>query len=377
MTGGRPVWLDEEPELMALLSAVLDRFDHQSGKTRERSIVLPLERYLPSLERADVAADQRWSLVKELQSRGILSIRQARRSPFDPEWQGARIAFTPQSEERLREWLARPVCESVVLVWRRAVEQQAHAFAAGAGPLAARRIVIADRSAEEVVGAFARIAAIEGPVTLRQLSARVFWGDSKVLDERGELIAELFPQLEIRERAIVVAIHLPARCDGVLFIENQDTYAAVLGGSMSEARTLALVYASGFRSSAARIRRRSGALLHYAGSGDESLRATFDRWWFEEGAAPGACYFWGDLDFSGMQILKTLRARFGNVLAWRAGYEPMLEALRTRGGYRNSAADTVGQIDPIATGCAFADDVALPAIRQLGRFDQEAWFPSA
>jgi hypothetical protein len=30
-----------------------------------------------------------------------------------------------------------------------------------------------------------------------------------------------------------------------------------------------------------------------------------------------------------------------------------------------------GQIDPIATGCAFADEVLLPAIRDFGQLDQE------
>ncbi len=373
MNDERPVWLDDEPELQALLNAVLDRFDHQSGETRQRSIVLSVERFLPSLARADTAADQQWSLLNALQSQGVLSIRLARRSPYDPEWQGAKVAFAPQSEDLLRQWLARPVSESAMLVWRRAVEAHGKAFEDGGTALAARRVLIADRTAEEIVAAFARIAAVAGPVTLRQLSARVFWGDSKVLDERGPLIAQLFPRLEIRERPIVVAVHLPVSCHGVLFIENQDTYAAAVAGSINAARELALVYASGFRSTAERIRRRSGALLHFAGPGEENLRRAFEEWWFEQGPALGACRFWGDLDFSGMQILKTLRTRFADVGAWREGYEPMLEVLRARGGYMNNVSDAASQVDPLTTGCVFADDVLLPAIRQLGRLDQEGW----
>ena len=49
----RPIWLDDERELLALLHVVLDRFDRQSGESRRKAIVLPLDRHLPSLAHAD------------------------------------------------------------------------------------------------------------------------------------------------------------------------------------------------------------------------------------------------------------------------------------------------------------------------------------
>lgn len=370
MSAGRPVWLVDEPELQALLNAVLDRFDRQSGVTRHRAIVLPVAEHLPSLARNDANADQTWALLSELAQRGVLTLRKtARRSIYDAEWTGAKVAFTPESEETLRAWLDRPAAESVMQVWRRAVAAHSSAFASSGEALAARRVIVADRTAQEVVAAFARIAGIEGPITLRQLSACAFWGDSKVLDERGELIAASFPSLEIRERPIVVAVHLPAICSGVLFIENQDTYASAVAGAFAAARDLALVYASGFRSSAARIRKRSGALLHYGGPGNESLRLTFERWWFDAAPQPGPLCFWGDLDFAGMHILKTLRDRFGEVSAWDVGYEPMLRALQAGGGHAGHGG--ARQVDPVHTGCRYADEVLLPAIREWGQFDQE------
>ncbi|HEY6645354.1 MAG TPA: hypothetical protein VIZ63_24710 [Povalibacter sp.] len=76
-----------------------------------------------------------------------------------------------------------------------------------------------------------------------------------------------------------------------------------------------------------------------------------------------------------MQILKALRARFGDVTAWRPGYEPMLAALGTTGGYRDRSDEVVGQMDPGITGCGYADQVLLPAIREHGRIDQEQWLP--
>jgi len=367
----QPPWLADEAEIDSLLHAVVDYFDRQPGSERLRAVILPPERYLSSLARADALADQTWALVRELERLGVLAVRSARRNPLDPEWQGARLAFPPDCEATLREWLGRSRPEHAAELWRRAVERYAEAFPQGRDELFTRRIVIPGRSANEIVPALAAIASMRGPLTLRQLSASVFWGDSKVLDERGDLVAALFPALEIRERTIVVAVHLPEDCRGTLFIENQDTYTAACGGSPPELRELALVFAAGFRGAAARIRTPGGALLHYAGPGAAKYRASFERWWLDDRVPPGPCWFWGDLDFAGMQILKSLRGRFEGLTAWRPGYEPMLAALRSTGGYRPADSAEQGQSDPGSTGCEFADAELLPTIRSHGQMDQE------
>ena len=382
MPAERPPWLDDETEIFALLSAALDRFDRQRGVDRTRRISLAAMDYLPSLASADAGADQLWAFVGELERFGVLVIRKARRSPYDPEWQGAKLAFVPETEETLRVWLRRDWSEPATLVWQRAIERHAAAFHDAGAALMSQRIVIEDRSADDVIGALAQAARLTIPMTLRQLSATLFWGDSKVLDERGELVAALLPHVEIRDRPIVIAAHLPAACDGVLFVENQDTYTGAVAGFPIEARPLALVYGAGFRGSAARVRSRSGSLLHYAGPARGVLVQRFDSWWYDGGAALGPLWFWGDLDFAGMQILKALRGRFEGVQAWRPGYEPMRVALEAGGGYGalvdvglrggGGAGGGQGQLDPVSTGCEYADSVLLPAIRARGRRDQEA-----
>jgi hypothetical protein len=388
MPAERPPWLDDEAEILALLGAALDRFDRQRGVDRTRRISLAALEYLPSLARADAEADQLWAFVDELERHGVLGIRKARRSPYDPEWQGAKLTFVPEVEETLRVWLRREWSEPATLIWRRAIERYAAAFHDSGAALLSQRIVIEDRSADEVVGALAGAARLTVPMTLRQLSATLFWGDSKVLDDRGELVAALLPHLGIRDRPIVIAAHLPAVCDGVLFVENQDTYTGAVAGFPIEARSLALVYAAGFRGSAARVRSRSGSLLHYARPARGDLVEYFDSWWYDGGEGMGPLWFWGDLDFAGMQILKALRGRFEGMQAWRPGYEPMLASVEAGGGYGAAAdgerADVVpraggagsgggqGQLDPVSTGCEYADSVLLPAIRSHGRRDQEA-----
>ncbi len=367
-----PQWLGEEVEIRALLHVALDRFDRQRGVDRKRRITLAAAQNLPSLANANAAADQTWNLIKELARRGVLAIRSGARNVYDIEWRSAKIAFAPEVEETLRGWLGREWMEPSAVIWRRAIERHAGRFQDAGAELLSQRIVIEGRSAEEIVGALAAAGDIRVPMTLRQLSATVFWGDSKILDDRADLVAALLPHLEILDRTLIIAVHLPQRCQGVLFVENQDTYTAAAAGMPVEASDFALVYAAGFRGSAARVRSRGGALLHYAGPGSRDLACQFEAWWYEGAADFGRAFFWGDLDFAGMQILKSLRSRFAELEAWQVGYEPLREKLQIGGGHGFRSGDTKGQADPVVTGCAYADETLLPVIRKFGRRDQES-----
>jgi hypothetical protein len=364
-----PIWLDESSDIRALLGEVVNRFDRKPGEKRTHNIVLRAEQFLPVLARNDAEADQTWALVEALQTLGVLVIHPGRRGAYDSPWVGARLKFSPRSETVLREWLSRPSAPSPSERWRAAVAQYASAFADQGAALALRRIAIPGKTDAEVVAAFASLAALDRPATMRQLSAYAFWGDSKVLDDRADLVEACFPQLRIRERKIVVAVHLPARIEGVLFIENQDTYAAAIEGEPAESGKLALVYVAGFRGAAARIRDRSGAVLHFSSEGCVEHAARFASWWFRETNVDWPLYFWGDLDFAGMQILKALRARFPETAAWQAGYARMLQDLQRMGAQR--VADARAQTDPLETGCTYADEVLLPAIRTYGFRHQE------
>ncbi|HEY4366377.1 MAG TPA: hypothetical protein VGN07_04025 [Steroidobacteraceae bacterium] len=365
-----PIWLADEPEIRALLGVVLDRFDQQSGDSRARPITVPVARYVPSLASNNSAADRTWGFINDLQRAGVLSIRASRRGPYDPAWHGAKLGFAPPSEMLLRGWLGRPAEESAMLQWRRAVEQYSASFPGGTATLLTRRIPVAGCSPEDVVGALARLGKIQVPATLRQLSTFAFRGDSKILDDRADLIAALFPRLQIRERPLVVAVHLPERIEGLLFIENQDTYTSAVAGQPAATLNHALVYMAGFRGAAVRIRESDGACLHFGGPGRASRSMDFERYWFGADPWTGTLGFWGDLDFAGMQILKSLRGRFGDVVAWQPGYLPMLDDL-CRCGQPRSSDEPRGQVDPGFTGCHFADTQLLPAMRDHGFWHQE------
>src|SRR5690606_23822053 len=103
--------LKDEPEILALLNAALDRYDAQPGESRRRDVSLNVARVLPSLARMDAAADQLWRFVQALEQMGVLRIRRGRHSPFDPDWTNAKVAFNASAEPRLRAWLGRPQVE--------------------------------------------------------------------------------------------------------------------------------------------------------------------------------------------------------------------------------------------------------------------------
>lgn len=370
----RPQWLDDEPEVLALLGAYLDRLDARPAGERSRVPAIRITRDLaPALHSNNECADRTWALLRSLHGQ-VFEIRlNRRRQPYDPEYLGASLAFPQAAEAICRAWLGRPRRQRYQEAWEAAVEAHADAFADRGACLRARPIRVPQKPVQEVVAALAGIGSLTAtPITLRQLSARAFWGHSKVLDAREELLTLLFPGLSLAPRPGLVQVCLPEPCHGVLFIENLDSYLQALAGTPGAVTGLALVYSAGFAGSAGRVRDRAGVSLHYQGGSDRARVASFEAWWFD-GAGDWPSWFWGDLDFSGMAILKALRQRFGDVRAWQPGYAPLLQALHAGQGHAPDMADKSEQTDPGMTGCEYADRVLLPAMRSCARFiDQEA-----
>jgi len=286
---------------------------------------------------------------------------------------GDRIRLQHHAEPLLRAWLQRPYEVPALQQWRHAVEQASHKFAGDTAKLSSRPISLSDKSAEQIVQGFARIGEYQQHyLTLRQLSALCFWGRSKFLDGRVDLVLSLFPQIRLIQRPVVVNIYLPQTITGVLFIENQDSYTCAMQGKPQEVQNLALVYSAGFKSSAMRIRDKSGVALHFTGPGVHQYQQPFEQYWLDESSRQWPLWFWGDLDYAGMSILKQLIKRFPQIRAWQPGYRILLNHLRAGNGYVAASEEQQTQIDPQSTGCDYADEYLLSALRQYGLFvDQE------
>lgn len=219
---------------------------------------------------------------------------------------------------------------------------------------------------------------------VRQLSAQHFNGHSKVLDSREEMLRLLGAREgQFLESPIQLLVSLPTDWTRlqpeptVLFIENLATFEIMAARHQSEWAKVALVYASGFKGAAKRLRTPQGSTLYWRDSTAETDRRTFREWLYLSDAATQKSTivnFYGDLDSAGMQILAHLRQTFPDCRAWRPGYEVLLSWLHTSRGHRPDSAGKDGQTDPGLTGCPYADAVLLPALRQSGLcVDQEVW----
>jgi hypothetical protein len=228
-------------------------------------------------------------------------------------------------------------------------------------------------------------------MALREASAIAFQGRSKVLDHREELPRLLGAQPDQFSEApiqLLLAPPLPGALANstaftdVLFVENLTTFE-----HMADARAPAwmgslLVYAAGFRGSARRLRSRSGSRLYLRAPASEAALPAVSAWLFQQerddpdGASAIPVHFFGDLDHAGMQILSRLREVFPNAQAWRPGYAHLARLLAAGEGHPPELAAKEQQLDPGATGCAYADEELLPLLRARQRFlDQEAFDP--
>lgn len=365
----RPRWVDEEPAILGLLDTFLHKLEKGHRLTmRINSKTLP---ELFDFNAADVK--YLWSLVKSLNNEyHIVSIRYARNKPFQEPYDNAQLVFNPEKEELVRDWLNRPALDPYALVWQETLHKLKDRFEDHGQTLAEQMVRLADKGPEETLRAFARISGeLQKPITLRALSARCFWGDSKFLDQREQLVRDLFPgaSRNLLPRPVLLTVHLSAPFERVLFVENQDTFLmlcqACLHGTV-------LIYSAGFRGSAQRIRERGCAAFSY--TGDTSVQESFEDWWFtRDPAARIKPRFWGDLDFAGMAILTALKHSFTDIDGWKPGYNALMERLEQGLGHDHETSGKERQPDPYLTGCEYADLELLPAIRESGQFiDQEA-----
>lgn len=221
-------------------------------------------------------------------------------------------------------------------------------------------------------------------VYTRELSARCFGGHSKVLDSRDELLRLLGADGgQCQEAPVQWLVSAPAGVmTEVILVENGVSFERMVRQRQAAWAQAALVFASGFKAAARRLRRRTGSSLYWHASAAQGQPAAaqvaaLEAWLYEEPGAPAlAVSFFGDLDFAGMRILAQLRQVFADCRGWPPGYLALLAALHAGQSHAPEEADKAGQSDPGSTGCELADGLLLPALRSYQRcVDQELWRP--
>ena len=369
----RPSWLDEEPVLQLILNDLLDQLEKN---------VKPFFRVSPKttpefFDTLDDDPKYLWDLVKTLDKEyHVLSVRKQRGRSGKEHFETAQILFNPDKEPQVREWLNRPAFDPYTLTWNQALEKHREKFE-DHGVSLEQPVRVETKTANEVVLSFAKLAnEISTPQTLRNLSSKCFWGDSKFLDAHSKLVHQLFPEASqnILPRPIMLNIALPEDIHEVIFVENQDSFLMLKQLALKDPRFVktAFVFSSGFKITSPAIRKKGQVIFSVvSGTTPEALRQ-FEKWWFNEEPHQVNTYFWGDMDYAGIAILKLLKQSFTEISAWKTGYDLMLKFHENGHGHKIRDSKKMQQLDPGTCNCRYTDDQILPAIRNTQRFlDQE------
>lgn len=376
----KPLWLIADG-IRELLNLLVDRLDsaEQRGSATSQSVALTAKTW-PTLHALPFESrkEELWEHVIDMCRWGWLQVK-PESSLKSASGYASMPRVTVLNELAVREAVNRAErIKSSVERWRNAVNKGLDGSDAVKRAVGEFCIDMPDHSMDEVVQQLNRLPSfVDQPMLLREVSAQLFWGMSKVLDKRQGLVAAIINMDEcpFPESPIQLQVYLPVGgYSAVLFIENLMTFEQACRAVDKAFAGLALVYASGFKGSAKRLRMTGGCSLYYAGTGalGGEIKLLFERWLFGSADPVRPVYFWGDLDFAGMRILAAMRSTFPRLTAWGPGYALMLQGLLDGLGHSPEAAEKAGQRPIDRTGCLYADHQLIPALKMHGRFvDQE------
>lgn len=371
--------LAQLPAIQSLLNKLVDRLDAAEARGSSNAQTVPLnESSWPALYNATMESDKEhlWEQFLKLVEVGWLQVTPAtakRSDGYDKQPRVKVLSINAVRKATGRMERTRTAVER----WREAIESHLDAPAEVKKLAGDYCIDMPDRAMAEVVARLNTLKSLaDSPLMLREVSSKLFWGMSKVLDSRAGLVAALLgvDECPFPESPIQLQVYLPqGGFNGVLFIENQMSFEQATCSRGQAFGRLALVYASGFKGSAARLRSAEAVSLYFSHKGElGGDRADyFESWLFSKNIALPV-HFWGDLDWSGMRILAAMRDNFPEMHAWEPGYAPMLAALQAGDGHSPEAADKRGQRPLEEVGCPYADSQLLPTLKKKGKFvDQE------
>ena len=379
------------PEIENYLSRQLDRLDRQSIEQRTNRLSEKIrERNFPTLfgNSDSDQMDSLWESIEDMALAGVVELQRMRRHVGVDPWNNASLEFLPQAEERVRTWLNRPQQTAEEMAWQLAVNLQQDAF--GKQIEWWRRNVdsVAGQQEAEVIARWRQLAIhLPSNLTLRQLSAKFFFGDSKWLETREQALHKLPGLISYAPRKLILQVHLPASFTGILIVENQDTFLYLQQLDHPIINQLALVNSGGFRSSSDRALNRQALHFYYSENSQftQHHRQTFEQAWFASGNHQSApitnqqqpsnklpVWYWGDLDWAGMSILSGLQKSFSHIDAWQPGYQPMAQMLALGDGHIPQQAGKQNQPIVTHTHCQYADDYLIPLMLKHKKFvDQE------
>jgi hypothetical protein len=369
-----------EPLVRRVMARVIDRLDAQPSAERTHSIRIKLDAAIaPEIHAAESLSARAvaWASIDGIVAAewAILDYRKHRKHGSREEREPyLDFRWSDSVEDLIRERLRRPRKDASYTMQWRALLTQANLLLSevALARLAATPIEITGRCIDDVFVRFLSIRDFaQQPLLLREVASRVFWGLSKILDGRADAVAALlgYNECPFAEQPIVLNVHLIGEQPRTfLFVENHVAFERLK--TSDQLREIALIFSSGFRGAAARLRKTGGCSVFYSRESEDSAIELFEQMLFSKLNFP--VHFWGDLDYSGMAILASLRTIFPSAQAWQPGYDPMLGRLTAGDGHSPGESGKERQRMIEATGCPYADEQLLPALKASQRFlDQE------
>ncbi|MCK9338328.1 MAG: DUF2220 domain-containing protein [Arcobacteraceae bacterium] len=360
-------------DIYNLLNDVLDKLDLKPAYERTNSIQYPINAkvfpslYSPQTYREDEEIE---NAIQVLIDKEIFTIKQSKKETFiDIRTKSkAKMIFNYDFEQWLRSFYKR---EMRTNSWKDTIEQLS-CNADIEELMLNNKITIPEKKEHDVAIQLLKLLTSDNEnKSVRHISAKYFWGMSKVLDNKEQIVSHC------KLRIMPILLHIKAidnNPNTILFIENQDTYIEAINSQNTIFENYILIFSSGFKASAKRVRTESGSKVFFEDNCclDKEGRKKFKQWLYGDNEPEFNVYFWGDLDFSGVNILSSLKKVFPNLQAWEYGYNRLLKAIDNDDAHSPNSANKEGQTEPTLTGCEFTDTKLIPALKYKQLFvDQE------
>lgn len=360
--------------ITTVCNRLLDKLDKQPMSQRSNNLTIPIdekqfsELYSPSEIDEDIRLEEK---IHALISLGLFEVQQTKKKAYLPLSQrNARLVFNADFEENLRVFYNREIEQDN---WLEALNEKNVPDKKLLEFFRNNPLKVKNKSDEEVVQQLLRWSKNIESNSARRESARCFWGLSKIFDNQ-EAYKTYF---NLGDMSVSLLLYMQtSMVNEVLFIENKDTFYEVCDSKNEIFKNSVIIYASGYQASAKRIRQRNGSTMYLESSSGHTQESfeKFEVWFYRENNEKISVYFWGDLDYEGIHILKALKVNFENIDAWENAYRIMLEEVKKGFGHTPEMSGKERQIlvQNKLLGCHYADKVLIPRLLNKALFlDQE------
>lgn len=226
-------------------------------------------------------------------------------------------------------------------------------------------IEIENKNANEIIERiFQYLLLKRGNDYVREASAYIFWGASKILDFREDI----WNILRIKQHPIQILSYCGTQEKNILFIENKQTFESLQKIEIIRKKYI-LIYLSGFMGTASRLNSKEYRSIYLKYSDECNFEIDLNEILDSNNYSK---FFWGDLDYEGINIFIALRKVFNDVQLWIDGYELMANKLLANEGHKAELVKKENQKYPSnLTNIDYIDNYLLSLMSENGFYDQE------